>query len=147
RRSWYLLAERRTMGAVPPLIILMHAPVLGPASWRPIAGELSGAGLAAVVPSLAGFAAGGPPYARRLVATAAGQVLAGAARPAADGPGAHEPAADESAANDAAANDAAVLVTHSGAGVFAAQLTLLVNSVGSLVCRGVARPFWILWSG
>lgn len=116
------------MGAVPPLIILMHAPVLGPASWRPVAGELSGAGLAAVVPSLAGFAAGGPPYARRLVATAAGQVLAGAARPAADEPAAHEPAADESAANDAAANDAAVLVTHSGAGVFAAQLSAAIGA-------------------
>ena len=30
---------------------------------------------------------------------------------------------------------------------FVVEVTLLVNSVGSLVCRGVARPFWILWSG
>lgn len=80
-----------------PLIVLVHAPVLGPGSWGPVAAELSRAGGRVVVPSLAGFTHGGPPYTPRLVRLAAGQV-------------------------DAGPRDDVVLVTHSGAGVFAPPL-------------------------
>lgn len=85
------------------LIVLVHAPVLGPASWHPVAGELSGAGHEVVVPSLTGFTADGPPYAQRLTALAAGQVPAGP-------------------------DDTVILVTHSGAGAFAAQLCAAIGT-------------------
>lgn len=62
-----------------------------------MAAELSRAGVRVVVPSLAGFTHGGPPYAPGLVRLAAGQV-------------------------DAGPRDDIVLVTHSGAGVFAPLL-------------------------
>lgn len=86
-----------------PLIVLVHAPVLGPRSWLPVAGELSRAGNRVTVPALAGFTEGGPPYAPRLVALAAGQVRAGA-------------------------RDGLILVTHSGAGVFAPHLVAAIGT-------------------
>jgi hypothetical protein len=79
------------------VIVLVHAPVLGPGSWSGVAGELSRAGNRVVVPSLAGFAHGGPPFTPRLVSRVAGQVRCG------DG-------------------DDVVLVVHSGAGVFVPHL-------------------------
>jgi pimeloyl-ACP methyl ester carboxylesterase len=79
------------------LIALIHAPALGPASWLPVAKELTRAGTRVVVPDLRGFAEGGPPYVPRLVRLAAGQVQAGR-------------------------DDDLVMVTHSGAGVFAPYL-------------------------
>jgi hypothetical protein len=88
---------------VSQLIVLVHAPVVGPSSWRPVADELRRAGRDVAVPSLAGFAADGPPYSRRLIDLAAGQVLA-------------DP------------QDPVVLVTHSGAGVFAAQLGAAIGA-------------------
>ena len=84
------------------LIVLVHAPVLGPASWQPVGAELSRAGRQVAVPALTGFTAGGPPYAPRLIAAFAGQVAA-----AIDGAG---------------LPGQVVLVTHSGAGPFGAQL-------------------------
>lgn len=86
------------------LLVLVHAPVLGPASWLPVAGELSAAGHHVVVPSLTGFTADGPPYARRLAALAAEQV----------------PARSE---------DTIVLVAHSGAGALVAQLSAAIGAV------------------
>jgi hypothetical protein len=77
--------------------VLVHAPVLGPGSWAPVAGELTRRGRRVVVPSLAGFAEGGPPYTPRLVARARARVPD-------IGP------------------DRAVLVVHSGAGTFAPYL-------------------------
>jgi hypothetical protein len=76
------------------LIALLHAPVLGPSSWLPVAGELSRTGNEVVAADLAGFAEGGPPYVPRLVRRAAGQVRPGRA-------------------------EQLILVMHSGAGVFA----------------------------
>jgi hypothetical protein len=90
---------------VAQLIVLLHAPALGPGSWLPVARELSGAGEAVVVPSLAGFDAGGRPYAPRLVRLAADQVRA--------------PAAAGGPPDSPGTPDRVVLVTHSGAGVFA----------------------------
>ncbi len=89
------------MGAVAPLIVLIHSPNLGPGSWRPVADELSRAGHQVVVPSLAGFAHGGPPYVPRLVRLAAEQVPA-------------DPSGE------------VILVTHSGAGVFVPHLVRAV---------------------
>jgi hypothetical protein len=71
----------------------MHAPVLGPGSWAPVAGELTRRGLAVVVPSLTGFTGDGPPYAGALLRRLSAQL----------------PGGDEDA----------VLVAHSGACVFA----------------------------
>ena len=80
-----------------PVIVLVHAPVLGPGSWAGVAAELSRAGNRVVVPSLAGFADGGPPFTPRLVGRVAGQVRCGQ-------------------------GDNVVLVVHSGAGVFVPHL-------------------------
>lgn len=85
------------MALVAPLIVLVPSPNLGPASWQPVAAELSAAGHEVVAASLAGFAAGGPPYVPRLVRLVAGQAGAGP-------------------------RDDVVLVPHSGAGVFVPHL-------------------------
>jgi hypothetical protein len=104
------------MESVAPIVVLVHAPVLGPGSWGPVAAELSGAGSKVVVPSLAGFADGGPPYTPRLVRLAAGQV-------------------------DAGPGDDIVLVTHSGAGVFAPLLLhALAADPGTAVFVDAALP-------
>ncbi|HEX3487693.1 MAG TPA: alpha/beta fold hydrolase [Streptosporangiaceae bacterium] len=84
------------------LIVLVHAPVLGPASWRPVADELTARGAQVAIPSLAGFTDSGPPYAPALVRVFAGQLKA------------------------AAAADRVVLVVHSGAGPFAPHLAAAV---------------------
>lgn len=81
------------------LFVLVHAPVLGPASWRPTAAELTRAGHQAVVPSLLGFTDGGPPYVPRLITSFAEQ-----AAPAVSGA------------------SRVVLAVHSGAGPLAAML-------------------------
>jgi hypothetical protein len=81
------------------LFVLVHAPVLGPTSWQPTAAALTGAGHQVTVPSLLGFADGGPPYVPRLITSFAEQAapaVSGAAR--------------------------VVLVVHSGAGPLAAML-------------------------
>lgn len=83
------------------LYVLVHAPVLGPASWQPVGAELSKAGHRVVVASLSGFATGGPPYAPRLIRLFAAQL-------------------------DVAAADRVVLVVHSGAGPLAAHLAAAV---------------------
>jgi hypothetical protein len=77
--------------------VLVHAPVLGPGSWSPVAGELARHGHRVTVPALTGFADGGPPYVPRLIQRASDQL-------------GHHPATR------------AVLVVHSGAGVFAPYL-------------------------
>ena len=81
------------------LYVLVHSPVLGPASWAPVAEELARRDHRVTVPSLAGFAAGGPPYTARLLRQARAQVQQ------ALGPG-----------------ERLVFVVHSGAGVFAPYL-------------------------
>jgi hypothetical protein len=86
---------------VAQLIVLMHAPALGPASWRPAAGELTRSGQAVAVPSLDGFTRGGPPYAPRLIGLCADQIRAAAGQLPEGRP------------------DRIVLVPHSGAGVLA----------------------------
>jgi hypothetical protein len=97
-----------SMRVMAPLIALLHAPVLGPRSWLPVAGKLSRAGNEVVVPALAGFTDGGAPYAPRLVRLAADQVRAGS-------------------------RDRVVLVVHSGAGVFAPHLVAAVGASDTVV--------------
>jgi hypothetical protein len=87
------------------LFALVPAPVLGPASWQPVAAALAAPGRRVMVPSLAGFDAGGPPYAPALVERGAGQV-ARAARGA----------------------GRVVLVVHSGAGAFAWALAEAIGA-------------------
>jgi hypothetical protein len=55
-----MLLPAGSMRAMAPLIALIHAPVLGPRSWLPVADELSRAGNEVVVPALAGFTDGAP---------------------------------------------------------------------------------------
>ncbi len=98
------------------LLVLVHAPVLGPASWRQAGAELSGAGHRVAVPDLTGFATGRPPYAPRLIAQFADQVAAAAAAAARD---AEAPGAGSGPGQ-------VILVVHSGAGPFAEQLAAAV---------------------
>jgi hypothetical protein len=102
---------------VTDLLVLVPAPVLGPASWQPVADELTAGGARVTVPSLADFTDGDPPYAPRLVQLCTGQIAAALAA----GPGA----------------DRVVLVVHSGAGPFAAQLAAAVPATPA----GVAVVF------
>jgi hypothetical protein len=92
------------------LFVLIHAPVLGPASWAPVAEELTRRGHRVSVPSLTGFTAGGPPYAPRLVQQARAQIQQ-ALRP----------------------GERLVLVVHSGAGVFAPHLVAGLGATGATV--------------
>lgn len=92
------------------LFALIHAPVLGPASWAPVAAELTRRGHRVSVPSLAGFTAGGPPYVPRLLQQARAQIQQ-ALRPA----------------------ERLVLVVHSGAGVFAPYLAAGLGDAGAAV--------------
>jgi hypothetical protein len=50
-----------------PLAVLVHSPLVGPATWRPAAAALEARGMRAVVPSLLGFETAGPPRWRRAV--------------------------------------------------------------------------------
>lgn len=97
------------------LVALVHAPVLGPRSWLPVAEELSRAGNEVVVPALAGFTDGGAPYAPRLVRLVADQVRA-------------------------TRRDAVVLVTHSGAGTFVPHLAAAVGGDVVAVFTDAALP-------
>jgi hypothetical protein len=102
--------------AMAPLVVLVHAPVLGPGSWAAVADELSRGGNAVLVPSLAGFADGGPPFTPRLVSRVAGQVRCG------DG-------------------DDVVLVAHSGGGVFVPHLlAALAGGDATAVFADAALP-------
>jgi hypothetical protein len=42
--------------------VLIHSPLVGPATWRGVAAEIVASGGDAAVPSMLGFADGGPPY-------------------------------------------------------------------------------------
>jgi hypothetical protein len=119
------------------VVVLLHAPSLGPASWLPVARELSGAGETVIVPSLAGFADGDPPYAQRLVRLAADQVLAqGCGGPDADDSGMPTPADSGCSSGQPGTSlgrhDRVVLVVHSGAGVFAPHVLAAIGAADAL---------------
>jgi hypothetical protein len=92
------------------LFVLVHAPVLGPASWSPVAGELARRDHRVCVPSLTGFSTDGPPYTARLLRQVQAQIRQ-ALRPA----------------------ERLVLVVHSGAGVFAPYLAAGLGGAGVTV--------------
>lgn len=45
-----------------PVLVLVHSPLVGPTTWRPVADALRELGLTTVVPSLGGIDATRPPY-------------------------------------------------------------------------------------
>ncbi|MBS2540208.1 alpha/beta fold hydrolase, partial [Catenulispora sp. NF23] len=79
-----------------PLLILVHSPLVGPATWQPVARLLRGR-YDVLVPSLHGIAAGPGPYAHRFAEAVKAAETAEATKP-----NAH--------------HDKVVLVGHSGAG-------------------------------
>lgn len=103
--------------------MLVHAPVVGPTSWAPVADELTRHGHEVVVPALTGFADHGPPYWPRLIATAAAQF-----------PGRHDrvPGAESVAG--------VTLVLHSGAGMLAAQLSAALGVPATVVFADAGLP-------
>jgi hypothetical protein len=46
-------------------LLLVHSPLVGPATWEPVAAELAGHGYEVGVPDLTGTVAAGPPYCSR----------------------------------------------------------------------------------
>jgi pimeloyl-ACP methyl ester carboxylesterase len=52
---------------MPPVVVLLHSPLVGPRSWAPVAAVLTGAGHDVRVPSLLEIGAGEPPYWPRAV--------------------------------------------------------------------------------
>jgi hypothetical protein len=94
--------------------VLVHAPVLGPASWSMVADELARQGHEVTVPSLIGFEDGGSPYVPRLLQRVDAQLPS-------------HPADDT------------VLAVHSGAGVFAPYLADAAG-VGTVVFADAGLP-------
>lgn len=100
-----------------PVLVLVHSPSLGPASWEPLTAELRSRGRHVAVPSLLGVAAGSPPFWPRAVDPVAGTV---------DGlpPDAH-----------------IVLVVHSNAGLFVPVLVEgVTRPVDAVVFLDAALP-------
>jgi hypothetical protein len=113
-------------GLMAELFVLIHAPVLGPASWAPVAEQLARRGHQVVVPSLAGFTAGGPPYTPRLLKQARAQVQQARAQ-------------IQQARHEDAQAERVVLVVHSGAGVFAPYLAAGLAGAGADAGAGAAE--------
>jgi hypothetical protein len=109
------------MTGMDEVLVLVHAPVLGPASWQPAAAELvRQTGRPVVVPALTGFTAGGPPYAPRFARACADEFRrlgGGAGR--------------------------VVLVVHSGAGPLAGQLASAIAETAGVAAAiaGLAAGF------
>ncbi|HEY3956145.1 MAG TPA: alpha/beta fold hydrolase [Streptosporangiaceae bacterium] len=100
------------------LFVLMHSPVVGPATWAPVAEELTRRGHQVSVPALAGFTTGGPPFTPRLLRRAHAQI--------------------EQARTKA---ERLVLVVHSGAGAFAPYLAAgLAGAEVTVIFADAALP-------
>jgi hypothetical protein len=105
-----------SIGTVGYAFVLLHAPALGPASWAPVASALAKGGHQVVVPALAGFTSGRPPYVARLIRQAVAQLPVTSA-------------------------DRIVLVPHSGAGVFVPYLaTAGPGAAATVVFADAALP-------
>jgi len=61
---------------VHPALVLVHSPLVGPLTWKPVARELEAAGHDVVVPSLADAVAAGPPYHRKIAQAVAAAINA-----------------------------------------------------------------------
>ena len=62
---------------MPPVLVLVHSPLVGPLTWEPTAKSLRHRGYLVLVPSLAGGTDGGPPYYRKLTRQVASAVIEG----------------------------------------------------------------------
>jgi hypothetical protein len=150
------------------VLVLVHSPAVGPATWRPVADHLAATGRDAVVPSLLTITDGGPPYWPRVVDAVAGAVrdpVAGGSVMASSSAGAvrdssgQAPGARGRAPNDAVgkpegggvagAGDGGrspgrplILVAHSNAGLFVPVLAARLGArvVGSVFVDAALPP-------
>lgn len=95
-------------------LVLVHSPLVGPGSWRPVAGILAGCGYDIAIPDLTGTVAAGPPYFSRQ----AGAIAASAS--GSPGP--------------------VVLIGHSGAGPLLAHAAGLVAGVRGFIFVDAGLP-------
>jgi hypothetical protein len=122
------------------LFVLIHAPVVGPATWAPVAEELTRRDHQVSVPSLAGFTTGGPPFTPRLVQRARAQIQQARTKAAQDPP---SDALVQRSAGQTRGHPAErlVLVVHSGAGVFAPYLAAgLAGAEVTVIFADAALP-------
>lgn len=66
------------MGAVRAVVVLLHSPLVGPATWHPVAERLASMVTGVVVPDFTALTRAEPPYHHRLAAEVASAVDAGA---------------------------------------------------------------------
>lgn len=95
--------------------VLLHSPLLGPLSWRAVAGRLRALGHAAEAPALPSLMETDPPYYSALVERAAGEVAAGA-------------------------GEAPILVAHSGAGALLPSLADRLGRSGGMIFVDAILP-------
>lgn len=119
-----------------PTIVLLHSPLVGPATWRPVAGELARAGRHVVVPDLRGVATARAPWWPEALSAVAGAVNSAVGA----GPGGPAGGAERARAE----GPELVLVPHSNAGLLtpavAGHLRSLGHRVGSCVYVDAAMP-------
>ncbi len=92
--------------------MLVHSPLVGPATWEPVAADLAGRGFDVSVPDLTGTIAAGPPYCSRQAEVIASSAL----------------------------GQPAVLVGHSGAGPLLAAAGALTGPVRGYVFVDAGLP-------
>ena len=68
---------------MPVRLVLVHSPLVGPATWDALAGSLRQRGYEVLIPDLTGALADGPPYWPRQVAEIAGSAAISLSRRAA----------------------------------------------------------------
>jgi hypothetical protein len=102
-----------------PLLILVHSPLVGPSSWRPVAEALNAGGLPARTPSLLGLSQGPGPYVPRFAEAVLAKVDAAVTAGAAD-PG------------------EIILAGHSGAGAYLPAVAEAIAATGAGRVIGMA---------
>src|SRR4051812_33240486 len=104
-----------------PLLILVHSPLVGPSTWRPVAEALNGGGFPARTPSLLGLSGGPGPYAPRFAEAVVAKVETAVAAAVAEAGGRSE----------------VILVGHSGAGAYLPAIAEAVDE--ALAATGSGR--------
>lgn len=105
-----------------PLLILVHSPLVGPSTWRPVAEALNGGGFPARTPSLLGLAGGPGPYAARFAESVVAKVETAVA----------------AAAAEAGSRTEVILAGHSGAGAYLPAIAEAVAASGAGRVAGAA---------
>lgn len=127
-----------------PLLILVHSPLVGPSTWRPVAEALNAGGYEARTPSLLGLSGGPGPYAARfgeaVVAKVAAAVAAGAgADPGLGfGFGFGSWSESEPGAGSGPEQEQIIVVGHSGAGAYLPAIAEAVAASGAGHVAGLA---------